>query len=252
MPTNAKTSRSSNRSPFEARMAINRDDIEAIMRLRHRVFSQTYGSRFSNCENGLDYDVFDPLCRHIIVKDRINNQTVATTRLLTEEKARLLGSFYSESEFILPGLSDLPAPILELGRVCIHEDYRNRGVILSLWEALSKVLTADTDVRFLIGMASISMLDGGIQAEATMRTIRANYLDTRRIQATPLVPLPQIDLPENVVTCIPPFLKFCLRLGAKVCGEPSWDPDFGSAAVFTLLDLNDLNRDTHCVVNRFL
>ncbi|WP_211829296.1 GNAT family N-acetyltransferase [Kistimonas asteriae] len=253
MPTTVRKSRNSNCTPFEARMAVTRDDMEAIMRLRHSVFNQTFGARFSHCENGMDYDSFDPLCRHLIVKDRSNNQTIATTRLLTEKKAQLIGSFYSENEFILPGLKELPDPILELGRVCIHEDYRNRSAILSLWQALSKVLTTtDTEVRFLIGCASISMDDGGIQAEAIMRILRANYMDTSRIKATPLVPLPQVDLPDNVVTSIPPFLKFCLRLGAKVCGEPSWDRDFGVADVFTLLDLHELNRHTHRYVNRFL
>lgn len=252
MQTTVRQRKNSNTS-FEARIA-DSNDMTAIMKLRYSVFNKAFNAQFANCEKGKDYDSFDPLCRHLIVIDQSDQQIIATTRLLTEEKAQSIGSFCSEGKFTLSGIKELPNRMLELSRVCIKENYRNRGVILRLWQAISKVLTTtDTDVRFLVGCASISMSDGGIQAEAIMqRTIRENYLDTSRVRATPLLPLPRIDLPDNIVTCIPPFLKFCLRLGAKVCGEPSWDRDFGAANVFIVLDLQKLTRQEHPYINRFL
>jgi putative hemolysin len=40
---------------------------------------------------------------------------------------------------------------------------------------------------------------------------------------------------------MPPLLKAYLRLGAWVCGEPCWDPEFRVADVFVLLDVTRLD-----------
>jgi len=40
---------------------------------------------------------------------------------------------------------------------------------------------------------------------------------------------------------LPPLLKGYLRLGAQVCGEPAWDPDFNTADLPILLPLRNLN-----------
>ena len=42
-------------------------------------------------------------------------------------------------------------------------------------------------------------------------------------------------------TALPPLLRGYLRLGAKVCGEPAHDPDFGVADLYVLLSLRDTN-----------
>ena len=38
---------------------------------------------------------------------------------------------------------------------------------------------------------------------------------------------------------VPPLLRGYLRLGAKVCGPPAYDPDFGTADFYVLLSLDD-------------
>ncbi len=39
----------------------------------------------------------------------------------------------------------------------------------------------------------------------------------------------------------PPLIKGYLRLGAKICGAPAWDPDFNCADFLTLFRLSDIN-----------
>jgi putative hemolysin len=39
----------------------------------------------------------------------------------------------------------------------------------------------------------------------------------------------------------PALLKGYLRIGAKVCGDPAWDPDFNTADFLTMLFLKDIN-----------
>jgi putative hemolysin len=39
---------------------------------------------------------------------------------------------------------------------------------------------------------------------------------------------------------MPALLKAYLRMGAQVCGEPCWDPDFNCIDFFILLSVTDL------------
>src|SRR5690606_8083747 len=88
--------------------------------------------------------------------------------------------------------------------------------------------------------ASIPMRDGGLQAEAIMQRLRERYLCQQHLRAEPRQPLPALELPSNLVPNLPPLLKAYLRLGAKICGEPCWDPAFQVADVFILLQRDQL------------
>ena len=41
---------------------------------------------------------------------------------------------------------------------------------------------------------------------------------------------------------VPPLLKGYLRLGARVCGPPAHDPDFGVADLFVLLSMERVDQ----------
>ncbi len=225
------------------RLQAERLDGHAALReaqaLRYRVFSTEFGALLQSTETGLDCDEFDVHCSHIGVRDLVSGELVATTRLLDNLKARGLGRFYSEGEFNLDGLAELDAPILEIGRTCVHPAYRNGATISVLWSMLAEALNQG-GYRYLMGCASIPMRDGGIQAQAIMQRIRERYLSTDLLRANPKIPLPTLVVPDNVIAETPPLLKAYLRLGAKICGEPCWDPDFQVADVFILLKRDEL------------
>lgn len=207
--------------------------------LRYRVFSTEFGALLQGSDTELDYDEFDIHCSHIGVRDLDSGELVATTRLLDSLTARGLGRFYSEGEFNLDGLAELDAPILEIGRTCVHPAYRSGATIAVLWGALADALNQG-GYRYLMGCASIPMRDGGVQAQAIMQRIRERYLSTELLRANPRNPLPQLNVPDNVIAETPPLLKAYLRLGAKICGEPCWDPEFQVADVFILLKRDEL------------
>lgn len=207
--------------------------------LRYRVFSAEFDAKLNGAELGLDMDDYDIHCRHIGVRDLESGQLVATTRLLDHQAAAGLGRYYSEEEFALHGLAGLEGPVLEIGRTCVDVAYRNGATIAVLWSELAEVLN-EGGYRYLMGCASISMQDGGIQAHAVMQRLRERYLCTEHLRAEPKHPLPQLDLPGNVIAEMPPLLKAYMRLGAKICGEPCWDKDFQVADVFILLKRDEL------------
>lgn len=207
--------------------------------LRYRVFSAEFDAKLNGAELGLDMDDYDIHCRHIGVRDLESGELVATTRLLDHQAAAGLGRYYSEEEFALHGLAGLEGPVLEIGRTCVDVAYRNGATIAVLWGELAEVLN-EGGYRYLMGCASISMQDGGIQAHAVMQRLRERYLCTEHLRAEPKHPLPQLDLPGNVIAEMPPLLKAYMRLGAKICGEPCWDKDFQVADVFILLKRDEL------------
>ena len=207
--------------------------------LRYRVFGEEFGARLEGAELGLDCDGFDVHCSHLGVRDLASGALVATTRLLDHHTARKLGRFYSEDEFRLHGLAKLDGPSLEIGRTCVAAEYRNGATIAVLWSALAEILN-EGGYRYLMGCASIPMRDGGIQARAVMQRLRERYLCTEHLRAEPRQPLPPLDVPDNLTAELPPLLKAYMRLGAKICGEPCWDPDFQVADVFILLKRDEL------------
>ncbi|WP_374417709.1 L-ornithine N(alpha)-acyltransferase [Stutzerimonas kunmingensis] len=207
--------------------------------LRYRVFSSEFDAQLNGAELGLDMDDFDIHCRHIGVRDLASGELVATTRLLDHLTAKQLGRFYSEGEFALHGLADINEPVLEIGRTCVAPAYRNGATIAVLWSELAEVLNQG-GYRYLMGCASIPMRDGGIQARAIMQRLRDSHLSTELLHAEPRTPLPELELPDNVTAQLPPLLKAYMRLGAKICGEPCWDPDFQVADIFILLKREEL------------
>ena len=202
--------------------------------LRFRIFSSEFSAQLKGAELGLDMDDYDPHCQHIGVRDLHSGALVATTRLLDHSAAQKLGRFYSEEEFNLVGLSNLQGPILELGRTCVDPAYRNGATITVLWSELAEILN-EGDYRYLMGCASVTMQDGGLQAAVIMQRLREQHLSTEHLCAIPLTPLPEVQLPDNLHAEMPPLLQAYMRLGAKICGEPSWDKDFQVADLFILL-----------------
>lgn len=215
------------------------DALAEAQALRYRVFAEECGARLSTPVAGLDIDEFDTHCEHLLVRDRLTGNVVATTRLLDSEGAKRAGGFYSEGEFHLVGLAQLRGPILEIGRTCVHPDYRNGATISTLWSGLAQLMR-ERNYSFLMGCASIGMGDDGIQAQAVMQRLRQRYLNREWLNAVPRRPLADMSLPDNVIAQIPPLLKAYVRLGATLCGEPCWDPEFNVADVLILLNSQQL------------
>lgn len=220
---------------LEARFVRNEHELRDAQHLRAAVFGAEYGVRFDDPE-GLDRDHFDAYCDHLSVYDTANGLIVATTRLLTGERARLAGSFYSAHEFEMTALERLPGRVLEIGRTCVHPDYRSGAAITVLWSALSDYLTTQ-NFSYLLGCASISLRDGGHMYAAIMPELREKHLVEPALRVVPrrgvLVEAP----PAGASASLPPLLKAYLRMGCKIGGEACWDPEFQCADVFVLLDV---------------
>jgi putative hemolysin len=227
---------------LQVALARSPDDVEAAQRLRYRVFAEEMGARTSRRRPGVDEDMFDPWCEHLIVRDGPGDDVVGTYRVLTPEKARRLGTYYAETEFDLTRLQLLRDDVCEVGRACIHPDYRNGAVIARLWQGIA-LLMLERSYRFLIGCASMGMADGGVAARQVADHVMPSYLAPIEYRVFPRSPLAPAD-PEaappkhDAEALVPPLLRAYLRLGAWVGGDPAWDPDFNTADFFVFLPLS--------------
>jgi putative hemolysin len=182
----------------------------------------------------LDEDEFDDHCRHLIVIDESKNKVVGTYRVLSAASARDLGRYYSESSFDLSKLSGIRGSLLELGRSCVHPDYRDGTVIRLLWAGLGEILKTSPE-RFVIGCPSVSLADGGHYAAAIHRKLVRKHLSEPELQVRPHDRLPFETLFANCDPVIPPLFKGYLRVGAQLMGAPHRDLKFGTVDFFMML-----------------
>lgn len=213
--------------------------IVAAQRLRYQIFSSEYGAHLGT-DTGIDQDRFDPWCEHFLVMDQAGD-VVATTRLLHGKVAAKIGGFYSEEEFDLGRLKRNPGLFAELGRTCIRSDYRSGAALSMLWSEVAQYLVQE-NIDYLLGCASISMLDGGYKAWRITQQMQQEHLAADDFRVTPKRTLPHLashQLKTDKVA-IPPLLRTYMKLGADVCGEPCWDPAFRCADLLVLLNVDKL------------
>lgn len=222
---------------FSCSLAASPADVRASQKLRYCIFAQEMGAAIEGGPEGLDADALDPHCEHLIVRNAAG-ELVASTRLLTGETAARHGGFYSEQEFEMDAIKALSGRKLEVGRTCVHADYRNGSTIAVLWSGLADYV-AENGIDYLFGCASIEMGDPDA-AYRIMEDIRNRCMSAPDLRVAPRKPLPARKVSFNK-TRMPPLLKAYVSLGARACGEPFWDTDFNCADVFMLLNLRELH-----------
>lgn len=236
---------------FEVRLTRSQDDIAAAQRLRYQVFYEEMAAQPSPemARLGLDFDQFDRLCDHLMVFDRSRpegKQVVGTYRLLRRAMAEMHGGFYSASEYDLQPMLDNASSggLLELGRSCVHRDYRTNATIQLLWRGISTYV-ADHGISFMFGCASFPGIDPQQHAQA-LSYLHANHLPPQhyRVRALPsrfvpmnLLPPEQIN-PRAALHALPPLIKGYLRLGAYIGDGAVIDHQFGTTDVFILLPVD--------------
>jgi putative hemolysin len=216
-------------------------ELEEAQRIRFKVFAEEMGAALPGAEEGLDRDRFDAYCEHLLVRDGENNKVVGTYRIMPPEQAVAAGGFYSETEFDLGRLAHLRDRMVEVGRSCVHQDYRDGGTITQLWSGLADYIGKHKH-EYMIGCASISMADGGHYAASVFNKLYKLHAGPAEYRVFPHCPLPLHALNRELEVTIPPLIKGYLRLGAYIAGEPAWDPDFNTADIFILLPVARLNE----------
>ncbi len=220
--------------------ASNSAEIKEAQRLRYKVFAEEMGAHLAANSDGLDIDDFDAYCDHLLIRDQETLKVVGTYRVLPPHKAQEIGRLYSDSEFDLTRLNHLRPKMVELGRSCVHADYRSGAVIMALWSGLAQYMQKH-GYEIMLGCASIPMGDGGHYAASLYNSLSNEQMAPVESHAFPKLPLPLEKLNGGLQVEPPPLIKGYLKLGAKICSAPAWDPDFNTADLLTMMRLSDIN-----------
>lgn len=231
---------------LELRLATSPSDTIEAQRLRFDVFHQELrlGGLVASRAAGLDQDAHDIHCDHLLVIDTGRDCLAGTYRLLPFDRVPSFG-FYSESEFDLSNLKRSGLRPLELGRSCVALEYRNGNVIRLLFRGIMEYLRR-CNANALMGCASVYGVDAA-ELSAIQRMLLRDFLVEPELRVTPMrgfdvPPSPaRADVDENsTLRNLPPLFKGYLRLGAKVCGPPAHDRQFGTTDFFMLARAGDI------------
>ena len=234
---------------YQIRLAQSLAEREAACRLRFRVFNIELGEGLiSSYSTGMDQDQFDLFCDHLIVEDRSRNEIVGTYRMQSGVTAARHLGYYSAQEFDFLPYESIRDQVLELGRASIDREHRSSEVLTLLWRGIAQY-SKFYGLRYLIGCSSLTSQDP--QAGWQMYSQLSDFLVSPEFRTSPRAryELPPVMASSKVEVKIPKLIKTYIAVGAKICGTPAWDREFGTIDFLTLLDLAHL---TPAARNRFL
>ena len=216
--------------------AQSESEVREAQHLRYQVFCEEMGAQLNTLEPGIDKDIYDVYCDHLLVRDNDTLEVVGTYRMLTPSQARKIGGYYAETEFDLVRLAHLRSRLVEVGRSCVHPSYRNGATIALLWSGVLNYMR-EHSYDYLIGCASIGMADGGHTAASIYRRLSLEHMSPIEWRVFPRNGLALEALDSSMNAPLPALIKGYMRLGCYVCGEPAWDADFNTADLLVMLPM---------------
>jgi putative hemolysin len=229
---------------YAVRLAISHAEIQAAQALRFNVFNLELNEGLDGSyATRTDADEFDPVCDHLVVEHHATGEIVGTYRMQSGTAARRNLGYYSAREFDFAPYEPVRDQLIELGRACVDHAHRNLAVLGLLWKGIADY-AGGCGARYLIGCSSLSSTDPAVGATVYGDLCR-NHLAAPELRTRPL-PHCECSLRELTEDAppAPKLLRAYLTLGAKICGPPALDRQFGTIDFLTLLDLEALAPQT--------
>ena len=239
---------------YSIKLAETKSELKQAQALRYSVFYKEKKAKptFTKKIIKLDYDKIDKYADHLIVLDKKNtkNKIVGTYRLIRGDVAKLYGGYYSSSEFNLINITNnyKDKHILELGRSCVHQDYRNGSIMNLLWKAIAEYVKL-YDIKILLGCASFSGIEPTKYSDE-LSYLRQNFClpENLSIESFDKNIYPVYKLKENnsnqlrIFAKLPPLLKGYLRIGGKVSHNFYVDHNFNTIDLCVAVDTSDIHE----------
>lgn len=231
---------------LEVVIANRPEDIRAAQQLRYRVFFEEMGAPITPkmAELKYDADVYDDICDHLLVIDHLPSgeyKVVGTYRLIRREAMKAIGRFYSEAEYDISLVKNFNGEVLEVGRSCVHENYRNRAVMQLLWRGIGAYVTK-FNIEIMFGCASFHGTDPKEHAMALSYLyhyhlappeLRTVALKHRYIEMN-CMPKEQVDV-KRAFASLPALIKGYLRLNGYIGLGAVIDPECNTTDVSVIV-----------------
>ena len=225
---------------FHVSLAQTMDDLTECQRLRYLVFNQEMGEGLDASDrSGLDHDRFDWVCDHLMVRDITSGKLVGTYRMQTGYRAKGNLGYYSEQLFDFRPFEPIRGETLELGRACVHREYRNTTALSMLWKGIASYAVL-CNARYLVGCSSITSQDERA-GMALYCALKEKYLAEPSLRTEPK---PECRCRTSETLTEPPrpprLFRAYLDNSARLCGPPAIDREFKTIDFLTLMDLQGL------------
>lgn len=229
---------------YEVKTATTTEEFIQALSLRFEVFFR----EFSSTKVGFtlfpyDVDVHDFACDHLIVKDKKLNRVIACYRLRASNHSNKFLSFYSESEFKISELVNSNENKLELGRACVHKDYRNGSVISMLWKGMLDY-AKQANTRYMFGCSSVARKDFASVPQILRHLEKNNsFINQFEIGVQPKYELwfkLEDSNDEYQKRPMNSLMHMYLMAGAKIGRNLAYDAEMDCIDMFTLMDLREL------------
>ncbi|MCV6584081.1 MAG: GNAT family N-acetyltransferase [Marinibacterium sp.] len=193
-----------------------------------------------------DCDAFDDICTHILVRAVDDGTLVCCFRLLVLDGGRDLAQSYSAQFYDLSGLQGFCGRMVEMGRFCIHPDWRDPDIQRLAWGAMTRFVD-DNDVQMLFGCSSFAGTETDDYLDA-FAMLKQRHLGPKRW-------LPRVKAPDvfrfaarlrrkpdakQAMLRMPPLLRSYLMLGGWVSDHAVVDRQLNTLHVFTGLEIGTI------------
>lgn len=189
------------------------------------------------CFNASTRDGFDEFATHILIEDQASGALVCTFRVAIWRGGDVGDSytaqFYGLENMALPG-----GPMLELGRFCVHPDWRDPDILRLAWGELTTLVDRE-GVKLLFGCASFAGTDAARYGDA-FAVLKARHL-------APKSWMPRLKAPQvfrfaaklrrkpklrQGMSLMPPLLRSYLSMGGRVSDHAVIDRQMNTLHVF--------------------
>ncbi len=220
---------------FTIKIAVSKFEIKKAQSLRYKVFfkeknikKQTFKSLFQR-----DFDFYDKISDHLIIIDNnldIKENVIGTYRLLRGSCAKMYKGFCTEKEFDISTLKKKFSckNMLELGRSCVHPEYRSGIIIKLLWEGLANYIR-NYKIKILIGCASFhgtnpTKYKDEFSLLYERYRLPSNY-EVKSLQDNYIFLIKNLDC-DTILKKLPPLIKGYLKAGGMVSKDYYIDAEF--------------------------
>jgi putative hemolysin len=233
--------------PYQIKTAKTSDELIESFKLRHEVFNQ----EFRGIEgDGLDFDKYDYFFDHLIIVHKESKKIIGTYRLNCSSFSK---ESYTALEFDISLLRLQAGPHLELGRACIHRNYRKGSVISLLWRGIAEYMNKSKS-NTLFGCSSLK-INSAREAALVFKYLMDQGHMTLEFPCKPTKDYLMKDFDawytffkdglsekqaQEANDLVPSLLKSYLNLGAKIACEPAYDKEFACIDLLTVLKKENL------------
>jgi putative hemolysin len=155
-----------------------------------------------------------------------------------------IGKSYAAQYYGLESLAGYKGRMVEMGRFCVHPDWRDADILRLAWGAMTTYVD-ENSIDMLFGCSSFHGTDWAVHADA-LAMLKHRHLGPKTL-------LPHVKAPNvfkfaarlrrkpdarRAALAMPPMLKTYLMMGGWVSDHAVVDRDLGTMHVFTGVEIS--------------